>query len=745
MHSSMLAGFLLAFAFASHASVPPHACEADEATFQLLGQWRLTSSDATLAFDARMAPLWKAIEAQPDNVFLHHAYQWMFLSYIDSVRIGPVDDAYRKLIVAHSSDLALKYAYARLLYGKRTADAKKMLEEVIAADPGFPWAHLELAHVYQNNQFKSEAKQQDETGRFFALCPGTLAGEAYGAYSGMPQEFRVKAGAALRERLKDAETPRELAVLPSLWKFEFQETGTERARVRAGVTADLARVRKLAENSLTLLNVAMEGYNLVEDREGARWARERIAAVAPHSFTACNVAIERWYGDRARPTMEDSRERVHGYYRELLEATEQWIQICPLYEDPWSSRFRAIRELPDQPADKVLQTGEGLLRASEANSSNWFVAPSITVGELYAERRMGFDRIPALIERNRRDFEARLASDRNLDWFPKSWKDTNELDAAESYLEARVLAIRKHLHDGKPEEAAKQLAGAERDTEAASGEKAMWALQPRLIAGYLAMGDAVKAEARLDLLKEWLESHQPNETAGRSERLTDRGRQATYWELAGELAELEKRSKDALTAYQNVLQYRSGWETMAARFGMMDKTAMLWKTTGGTPQAWDKWLKEMTATIAVPAQNWEKIDRSFPGFTLMDLSGRKWTQDNLKGKVTLINMWATWCGPCIAELPHVQKIQNAVKDRKDIQVITLNVDENPGLIEPFLKQRGLTSLTVIPAMDFVERTLKLTGFPCTWIVDRDGVARREQAGFTGEPAKWVERVLESLK
>jgi thiol-disulfide isomerase/thioredoxin len=108
-------------------------------------------------------------------------------------------------------------------------------------------------------------------------------------------------------------------------------------------------------------------------------------------------------------------------------------------------------------------------------------------------------------------------------------------------------------------------------------------------------------------------------------------------------------------------------------------------------------------------------------------------------------MWATWCGPCIAELPYVQKIQNAVKDRKDVQVITLNVDENPGLIEPFLKQRGVTSLTVIPGMDFVQRTLKINGFPTTWIVDRDGVARREQGGFTGEPSKWVERVLESLK
>jgi len=386
-----------------------------------------------------------------------------------------------------------------------------------------------------------------------------------------------------------------------------------------------------------------------------------------------------------------------------------------------------------------------MLRASVANSSNWFVAPSLMVGELYEQRGIGFDRIPALIERNRRDAEARLESDRNSDWLSKSWREDDELDAIESYLQARVLAIRKYLHESKRQDAAQELAAAEREAAAVSGDKAMWRIQPHLIDAYLAMGDAAKARAALDLLKTWLDSHQPAEAAGRSERLTYRGQQADYWERAGGLAELEKRPKDVLTAYENVLQYRSHWETLAERFAVVDKTAAFWKTTGGTQQAWEKWLRELTATIRVPAQNWDRIDRTLPDFTLTDLSGRKWTQDDLKGKATIVNIWATWCGPCVMELPYVQKVQNMIKDRKDAQVITLNIDENPGLIEPFLRQRGVISLTVIPAMDFVERILKVNGFPRTWIVDPDGVARREQAGFTGEPAMWVERVLASLK
>jgi thiol-disulfide isomerase/thioredoxin len=744
VRSSSLLTLLLAFALAMQAAAPPHACDPDDATFQLLRQWRMTSDDARLAFEERMAPLWKTIEAQPDNVFLHHAYQAVFRTYIEAVRRGPVDAGYRRLMEAHPNDLSLKYAYARFLWGSRTADSKRMLEEVITADPEFPWAHLALARVYQNKQFESKLKQREETERFFALCPGALAVEAYDAYRRMPQEFRVKAGTALRDRLKNANAPRELMVLPSLWEFEFQGAA-DQAQVRIRIADDLARVRKLAEHDLTLLDVALQGYNLIEDRDGARWAREHIAAVAPQSFMSCNVAIDRWYGDRALPTMEDSRERVQGYYRELLEATDAWVQICPLAEAPWSSRFRAIRELPNQPAEKLLQAGEGLLRASAANSSNWFVAPSLMVGELYEQRGIGFDRIPALIERNHRDAEARLESDRNLDWLSKSWREDDELDATESYLQARVLAIRKYLHESKSQEAAKELAAAERDAVPASGDKSMWRLQPHLIDAYLAMGDTVKARAALDSLKTWLASQQPTEMAGRNERLTYRGQVADYWERAGGLAELEKRPKAALSAYENLLQYRSNWGTLAERFSVIDKTAAFWKVTGGTQQAWEKWLRQLTATISVPAQNWDKIDRTWPDFALSDLSGRKWTQHDLKGKVTIVNIWATWCGPCVAELPYVQKVQNSIKGREDAQVITLNIDDNPGLIVPFLKQRGVASLTVIPAMDFVERILKVNGFPRTWIVDADGVARREQAGFTGEPAKWVEQVLASLK
>ncbi len=724
----MLFAVLAGLACTGQSPGPLRACEADEATVRRLEAWEHTYRDATLGFEERVAPLWAAIEAEPENVFLHHAYQRVFLNYIESLRIPAAEARYEKLLAARPESLAVRYAYARLLWGRRTSDAKAMLERVIAADGEFPWPHLALARIYENKAFLHVERQREETARFAVLCPGTLATEAYDAYGKMPVEFRVAAGAALRKRVEASPSRGVYGAMGALWQLEFQDVSQDKEVRRARVEADLARLRKAGEASLPLLRIALEGYRLIDDREGARWARERISAVAPQSFPACDIAMQRWYSDRTRPTMEDKRERVQGYYRELLEASGEWVRICPLYEDGWSARLRALRELPDSSAASVLEAGEGSLRASARNSSNSFVAPSLRVAATFAERGIGWERMPELAARNRRDTEARLAADRTLDWFPESWKAENLVEAAEGAVREQLLLVRMYLREKKTAEAGRALAEAERVAEQATGDAAMWATMGPLLDAYLEMGEKGKAEDAVKRLRAWLAAHAPGEQAPRHETITHGMREALVWEAVARMAEREKRTADAAAAYREVLQRRTGWETLVSRFAMIDKAGGRFTAPGG----------EL-------AGKWDRTERKFTGMALTDLNGRRWTEESLRGKVTLVNLWATWCGPCVAELPYVARIAAAVKDRKEVQVITLNVDENPGLIAPFLRTRGIGPLTVIPAADYVMETLGVRGFPVTWIVDRDGVARREQGGFTAEPAKWVERVLEVLR
>ena len=90
------------------------------------------------------------------------------------------------------------------------------------------------------------------------------------------------------------------------------------------------------------------------------------------------------------------------------------------------------------------------------------------------------------------------------------------------------------------------------------------------------------------------------------------------------------------------------------------------------------------------------IDRShkgtpLPTFTLNDPAGQKLALPSLKGKPTLINLWATWCAPCIAELPTLNSISNRAD--MNVRIVTVSQDmEEPAKVQTFLDQKGFAQL-----------------------------------------------------
>ena len=83
------------------------------------------------------------------------------------------------------------------------------------------------------------------------------------------------------------------------------------------------------------------------------------------------------------------------------------------------------------------------------------------------------------------------------------------------------------------------------------------------------------------------------------------------------------------------------------------------------------------------------------------------------------------------------------KNRSDVQFITLNMDDNPGLIAPFLKEHQL-AFVVIPAYSYVTETLKVMGIPQNWIVDGDGVVRLKGVGYDATE-KWVTGMKDAIE
>jgi thiol-disulfide isomerase/thioredoxin len=132
------------------------------------------------------------------------------------------------------------------------------------------------------------------------------------------------------------------------------------------------------------------------------------------------------------------------------------------------------------------------------------------------------------------------------------------------------------------------------------------------------------------------------------------------------------------------------------------------------------------------------VGTRLPALHVTGLDGRVWTAADLEGKRAIINVWATWCAPCVEELPYFQKLYDRLKDKSDVVVLTMNVDSNPGVVAPFLARRGLT-FPILLAHDFVEGMLPNLGIPRNWVVE-GGVIRSEITAMN-DKERWLAEML----
>jgi len=94
-------------------------------------------------------------------------------------------------------------------------------------------------------------------------------------------------------------------------------------------------------------------------------------------------------------------------------------------------------------------------------------------------------------------------------------------------------------------------------------------------------------------------------------------------------------------------------------------------------------------------------------------------------------------------LPRLQKLADQYKNQPNVAFLSLNMDENPGLIGPFMTEHELT-LTAVPAYTYVTQTLKVEGIPQNWIVDSSGVIRLKGIGYDSTE-KWEQGMKDAIE
>lgn len=124
--------------------------------------------------------------------------------------------------------------------------------------------------------------------------------------------------------------------------------------------------------------------------------------------------------------------------------------------------------------------------------------------------------------------------------------------------------------------------------------------------------------------------------------------------------------------------------------------------------------------VVSPLDADKQTNAKAPDFTLKDVNGRTFSLSSLKGKVILLNFWATWCPPCKAEMPSMNQLYNEIK-AKGFEVVAVSSDSSLSSIKEFLSKSRVDFTVLFDEKKTVTREFKVFSMPTTYLIDRNGL------------------------
>lgn len=144
-----------------------------------------------------------------------------------------------------------------------------------------------------------------------------------------------------------------------------------------------------------------------------------------------------------------------------------------------------------------------------------------------------------------------------------------------------------------------------------------------------------------------------------------------------------------------------------------------------------------------PGSKDSKIDKPAPDFTLNDIDGNESKLADFKGKVVLMDFWATWCGPCVQAMPHVQAIYEIYKE-KDVIVLGINSwERDKDKVKPFLEENNITYKILLDENNEVVGEYGVIGIPTFFVIDKKGLIRYSYTGLPSD-TQIIQKNVEEL-
>ena len=206
-----------------------------------------------------------------------------------------------------------------------------------------------------------------------------------------------------------------------------------------------------------------------------------------------------------------------------------------------------------------------------------------------------------------------------------------------------------------------------------------------------------------------------------------------YFWLGRAYEKIEKWD-DAMVAYANSLAEREDKNVrkFAERLGS--------RITGLKTSVPEKKVVTIDELIAEA-----QIKKSMPApdFQAETLDGKKVSLSDYQGKVLILDFWATWCGPCLAELPYFQELVNLYKDDPSVAFLTISQDRSKDVVQKFLEQKGYTFPVIFDTG--IGQLFEVEGIPLLIVIDKEGNIRYKHFGFDPNNVDFVQLMKKEIQ
>ena len=626
------------------------------------------------------------------------------------VRYNPVLKEYEDLLAKNPRDPVFLYLAASAQAGRQTREAIANLEKALELAPSFGLPHLRLAEIYSAPDYEDTARVAQELDRFSELCPDSVRTVSTLKWS-KDKELIARVAARLRRNVEARTDSAAAGAYFYVWSLEAAlKRSDDQAENQARMQKDIERLfgPDFVHNSAWLNLIGSTAFLDGVSADVRRKAQAEIAARYPNSGAAISEAYAKATAGIKYPKPE-TPELAAAYWRQLWQAVLPLVKEWPATQWIAANMARAVSQDASAKPEQVAEIMTLYLAAIKQDPDGMRTSPPepIDVAEHLVASSSRVDDVPELV------FAGFAAANRET--APESANDVN----------------------GRSPKSLEQMRDA-------------WYLM-----GYLPLAEAYARLGRLSSAKDVLlqiedklRKARPPDDASSSEKSRFAELDAPFWALRGLYAEKEGRKADALVDYRNAIaMYPPRRPRPDRRDEVMASAERLWKSMGGTAQGWNDWASQSSLRNFYAGSGgsaaWAKLAESAPNLILVDALGNQWKPQDLAKKTTFVTMWASWCAPCRAELPYVEKLYQRFRGRDDVAVLALNVDDDPKAMNTALSELKIVSLPSIAARDFAYSVVAQMAIPANWILTP---AKTEMFSDNNDsPEVWLESATKAIE